>query len=241
MEYKAYSFDLDDNLLKLPTEISLKQPTGKILKISTLEFEKIRSSLKKLNLEIIPKSFEDFRSDEQFLIDINKSKKAGSWKNLENCIIQHTSIFAIITARGHTPKALKEGLKLAIIKNISKSQLQKFTQKFTTKYKIKSENLTQEEILDKYLNLCKFYPLNNPETIKKFKTKDLGELKALAFEDFQNYIKKHVRENFGKKIKVKIGFSDDSIFHLKKIISSILKKHGIFFYQTSDKGKTSFI
>ncbi len=91
------------------------------------------------------------------------------------------------------------------------------------------------------MNLCNFYPVNNNSIKNKFKIQDIGELKALAFEDFQNYIKKYVKEKFEKNTKIKIGFSDDSIFHLKKIISNILKKHGIFFYQTTDKGKINFI
>lgn len=238
MEYKAYSFDLDDNLLKLPTKIYLKDKSGKTKAFSTLEFERIRPNLEELNLKVTKDSFKDFFDDKKFLIDINKATKAGSFKNLEKCVTKHASIFAIITARGHAPKALKKGLKQAILKNISKTQLEKFHKTFSEKYKIKSKTI--EESLDKYLDLCKFYPTNNPEIKKKFGSTDTSELKSLAFEEFQKYIKKYVAKNFGEKTEVKIGFSDDSMSHLKKMVNNILKKHGLFFYRTGDDGKSLY-
>ncbi|MBT6690554.1 hypothetical protein HN903_01855 [archaeon] len=241
MEYKAYSFDLDDNLLKLPTLIYLENKDKEQVKLSTLEFEKIRPNLKKLNLKITTESFKDFCEDSQFLIDINKATKAGSWGNLVNCIVHHASIFAIITARGHSPEAIKKGIKLTIEKYIPKSQLKKFSETFSMKYNLQLEDKSREEILDIYLDLCKFYPVNNKNIKEKLKAEDVGELKSLAFEDFQNYITKYVKEKFGEETKVKIGFSDDSIFHLNKMVNNILKKHGLFFYQTNDEGKNNFI
>mgnify|MGYP000557168914 CR=1 FL=1 len=44
MEYKAYSFDLDDNLLKIPTLVYLKDKDNNIKEFSTLEFEKFSRS-----------------------------------------------------------------------------------------------------------------------------------------------------------------------------------------------------
>jgi hypothetical protein len=236
MEYKAYSFDLDDNLLKLPTKVFVKDKNNKIKKLSTLKFEKVRTSLDEFGLRLFNDSFNSFRDDKQFLIDIKNSETAGSWKNLVNCMIVHSSIFAIITARGHNPEALKKGLKWAILKYISKSELKKFKNNFSKKYKLITKGKSTSEILDIYLNLCKFYPTSNKQIQKRFKSTDISELKFLAFEDFKKYVKRHVWKNFGKDIKVKIGFSDDSIAHLNKMVNSILKKHGLFFYQT-DKGK----
>lgn len=241
MEYKAYSFDLDDNLLKLPTKTYLKNKEGKIESFTTLKFEKIRPNLEQLNLKITADSFKDFANDEQFLIDIEKSTKAGSWINLVNCIVQHASIFAIITARGHSPSALKKGMEKAIVKNLTKEQLKKFQETFNQKYKIQDTNKTPEETLKIYLDLCKFYPVTNKEIKTKFKSQDVSELKSLVFEEFRQYVYSYVEETFGKDVKIKIGFSDDSITHLKKMVNDILKKHGLFFYQTKGKSKQNFI
>jgi len=239
MQYKSYAFDLDDNLLTLPTKITLKTPTSKIKKFSTLEFEKIRPNLKQKKLSITPTSFKDFHSDTQFLKDIRSSKKAGSWQNLVNCIVKHTSIFAIITARGHSPEAIREGLKLIIIRNLSKSHLEKFYKKFSELYKIQTKS--PEEALDVYLNLCKFYPVSNSVVKKSLGSTNTEELKSLAFEDFQVYVKEYVKNKLGEETKVTIGFSDDSIFHLKKLVNDSLKKHGLFFYQTTAEGENNFI
>jgi hypothetical protein len=241
MEYKAYSFDLDDNLLKLPTVIYLKADGGNIKEFTTHEFEKIRPDLDKLKLELTEDSFRGCRDDDQFLIDIEKATKAGSWENLVNCVVQHASIFAIITARGHSPLAIRRGLKKAIIKHITEEQLEKFSRKFSERYSLKIDGKDQEEILDDYLDLCKFYPVTNHEIKEILGSEEVSELKALAFEDFQKYIRKHVADNFGEKTVVKIGFSDDSIVHLKKMVNATLKKHGLFFYQTDDDGKMDFL
>lgn len=241
MEYKAYSFDLDDNLLKLPTLIYLEDENGEEKEFTTHEYEKMRSSLEELKLKITENSFRSFREDKQFLTDIEKSTKAGSWRNLVNCITKHASIFAIITAREHSPDTIREGLRRMIIKHISKEELDKFVTKFSEKYGIQAEGKTQEEILDIYLDLCKFYPVNNPKLREMFESTDVSELKSRAFEDFQSYIKEYVAEKFGKDTFVKIGFSDDSVLHLNRMINNILKKHGLFFYHTSDEGKSDFI
>ena len=120
MEYKAYSFDLDDNLLKLPTVVYLKNEADEVVEFSTLDFEKLRPGLKDSGFRVFADSFKAFHDDAQFLRDIEIAVKAGSWDNLVNCVVEHASVFAIITARGHSPVALRNGLKAGIIKNFSK-------------------------------------------------------------------------------------------------------------------------
>lgn len=240
MEYKAYSFDLDDNLLKLPTCVYLKDENGEIREFSTFDFEKIRLRLDELNLEITDDSFKGFLNDEQFIIDINNSTKAGSWRNLEKCIVKHTSLFAIITARGHSPSILKKGLKQAIMNNISRESLEIFVGKFLEKYDVSVDDESIEGVLDAYLDLCRFYPVKNNEMLERFGSDDVGELKFLAFEEFREYVKAHVRDNFGENVKVKIGFSDDSDSHLNKMVNNFLEKNGLFFYKTEGEGKTKY-
>ncbi len=240
MEYKAYSFDLDDNLLKLPTCVSLRDKSNNIQEFSTLEFEKIRPNLEKLNLYITKNSFKQFSDDNQFIIDINKATKCGSWRNLEKCIIKHTSIFAIITARGHSIETIKAGINIAIFKNISKENLEIFRLNFLEKYNIKLKDTSLKNVMSEYLNLCKFYPVNNKEIKKEFGSNDISELKSLCFQEFRNYILKYVKDNFEKDMKVKIGFSDDSTSHLDRMVHDALKKHGLFFYKSDKTGKTRY-
>lgn len=246
MKYKAYSFDLDDNLLTLPTKVILGTLDGGTKEFSTHEYERIKPDMKKLGYKLIDSSFEKFSADSQFLEDIIHAKKAGSWQNLVNCIAHHASIFAIITARGHSPEIIRQGLRKVILESFTEDQLEEFSKKFQTKYKIQANS--PEEALDKHLDLCKFYPLDNTKMksllgskemveMKHLGPDEMAELKYLAFKDFQTYINKYVKEKFGEDTEITIGFSDDSIVNLKRMMNEILNSHGLFLYQTTENGK----
>ncbi len=237
MEYKAYSFDLDDNLLKIPSFVYLEDENGNEVKFSTSEFEKIRQDIDKLKLKINKNSFREFKDDKKLMEDIKKSSEAGSWRNLIKCVSKHASIFAIITARGHSPLALREALKYKILEKISEEEMNNFRKQFIEKYPDSVYDKSNEEIFEIYLDKCKFYPVTHKSILKKYKCEDVSELKAKVFDEFYKYIHKYVRKYLGKKTQIKIGFSDDSPHHLNKMINSILEKYGLFFYQTIDDKK----
>ncbi len=176
----------------------------------------------------------------KFFVDISNSEKSGSWRNLEKCLTKHTSIFSIITARGHSIQTLKAGIKTAILKYISKENLKMFCSDFLEKYNVKVKDKSIGNVLDSYLELCRFYPCSNPEIREKFGCDDISELKSLAFEEFRDYITKYVKDNFGEDMGVKIGFSDDSRGHLNKMVNNILEKEGLFFYNTRDGKKWKY-
>ncbi|MBT7705884.1 hypothetical protein HN747_00390 [archaeon] len=238
MEYKAYSFDLDDNLLKMPTKIYLEDSEGIKQAYSTLDFEKIRTRLDELGLKIIDESFASFEDDEQFMKDLGEATEAGSWGNLVNCVVKHASIFAIITARGHAPETLKEGMKKIILERLSLEQLDKFKLKFSERTGTDYGSKTHEEVLGIYLNLCKFYPVSHSSIKEEFgHDKSTGMLKAATFQEFRNYIHKYVKDNHGEDVEIKVGFSDDSIANLSSIVNEMLKQHGLFFYHTKENSK----
>jgi hypothetical protein len=243
MEYKAYSFDLDDNLVKMPTKVSLKDASGEIKFFATLEFEKIRSKMEELGLKLHENSFMAFRDDEQFFRDLEFAEIAGSWENLVNCVAYHANIFSIITARGHHPQTLKAGIKKIIINNFSEEQIEKFKIKFAEKFMYDTGEMTIDEILDIYLSFCKFYPVTHSLIREEFgKDKTVGELKAATFGKFREYVYTFVKEKFGDDVEIKIGFSDDSADNLSNIVNDTLKKQGLFFYHTKENSKkTDFI
>lgn len=242
MEYKAYSFDLDDNLLVMPTKVILENSSGKKKEYNTKDFEEIRNKLEKMKLRVIPETFKNFADDEQFLKDIKDSKEAGSWKYLIDCIVTHASIFAIITARGHSPEVLKEGLKLRVLSVLSDKQLNQFVESFKKNFNENISNKSAEELLEIYFNHCKFYPATYPALKERYGSeKTVSEIKAIAFRDFRKYLEKYVEENFKEKVDLKIGFSDDSTAHLSSIANSVLKDYGFFFFQTKEQGVSDFI
>ena len=242
MEYKAYSFDLDDNLLILPTRVVLETRAGKKEEYNTKDFEEIRNKLEELKLKVIPETFKNFGDDEQFLKDMKASKKAGSWPYLIECIVNHASIFAIITARGHSPEILKEGLKRKLLEELTKEQLKEFVEAFKEKFKDDVTNKSAEEIFEIYLNHCRFYPTTYPPLKEKYgKDKAVSDIKAIVFREFRKYLVKHTEETFKEKVDLKIGFSDDSTAHLSSIANSVLKDYGFFFFQTKETGVSDFI
>lgn len=236
MEYKAYSFDLDDNILKFPTKVYLTNQKGKEVEFSTYEFEKNRNNLDKLNLRITENSFRDFKNDEILLKDLKHAKKSGSFRNFKKCILKHTSLFAIITARGHSEKGLKKAIKQIILDNFTQNELEEFKIKYIEKYK-KNIKISLDEALEDYLDKCKFYPTDNIKIKEKYGIENTSELKLLCFQEFRRYIYDFVKTNFGEDINVKIGFSDDSIIHLRKMMDEILEKENLFFYQTKNDKK----
>lgn len=242
MEYKAYSFDLDDNLLVLPTKVILTNNQGNKKLISTKKFEKIRYTLKEKELKITNETFKNFENDENFLEDIKKGKEAGSWKYLIECITKHASIFSIITARGHSPEIIKLGLKEKLLETLSKEQLNQFKRRFKLNYKGNLKNKTIEEIFDIYLKTCRFYPCNHPTIKNKYgDKKNVSELKAILFRDFRKYLQDYVKTNIGDNINIKMGFSDDSLAHLGSVANSVLKDYGFFFFHGKENGISEFI
>lgn len=241
MEYKAYAFDLDDNLLKMPSLIYLEDENGKEKIFDTLEFEKIRPKLKEMNLQIKKDSYREFKGRKIILKQIDSAKPAGSWRNLIKCISKHASLFAIITTRGHPPRILKKAIKSKILKEFSKRDLEKFKKKYCKRYNLDPKNKSIKRLLSCYLNKCRFYPINNEKIKRKFKVTDLSELKVESFEHFRRYLKRHVKSAFGQNTKIKIGFSDDSLNHLNKMMEKLEKEEGLYLYQTTNNQKKRFM
>jgi hypothetical protein len=240
MIYKAYSFDLDDNLLLMPSKIYLENQDGKEEIFETLEFEKIRPKLKELNLKIKKDSYKEFTGRRIILKQIKDAKHAGSWRNLVKCISKHASVFSIITTRKHPLKILKKAIKIKILKDFSKKDLENFKINYCKKYNINPKNKQVKRLLSEYLNKCKFYPISNKKIKKKFNWQDLSDLKVECFKDFKKYLINHVKENFGENIEIRIGFSDDSLTHLNKMTSCLKKEDGLYFYQTINGKKKPF-
>lgn len=242
MEYHAYSFDLDDNLLVLPTKVILLDKEGNKKEFTTQRFEKIRNKLDKMDLKIFKGSFYNFENNEQFYKDLKKAKKAKSWKYLIDCIVIHASIFAIITARGQEAETIKKGLKEEVLKELTKEQLKNFMKIFQQKFKQDLSDKKPEEVLDIYFDQCKFYPCSNPSIWDKYgREKTISDLKAVTFRDFRKYLESYLKQNFDKPMVLKIGFSDDSTAHLSSIANSVLKDYGFFFFHTKKSGVSEFI
>lgn len=238
-DMKYYAFDWDDNILHMPTKIRLKSKDGDLVEMSTEDFATYRSRIGKEDFdyegETVVGFYDDpFRNftekgDKQFLIDCMMASPGPAWSDFVEAI-NSGSVFAIITARGHTPSILKEACYNFIISNydeISSDELVENLVKYIklTK-KTKLLDKSKKELIEFYLNMCQFSPVsyNNEEAAKN---PEIAKIKAL------NLFEKNVRrlsDRLGQSYEIEneisgnftptIGFSDDDPKNVEMV-----KKH----------------
>lgn len=254
-DMKYYAFDWDDNIVYMPTEIILVDNEGEEVGMSTHDFAKYRSQIGSSEFEYrgatitnyATNPFRQFRTegDNQFIEDIMIAKIGPAFDDFKEAI-NNGSIFSIITARGHNPNTLKEGVKKYIENNfngISKNRLVHNLKKYRD---ISGDSLlSDDEMVDAYLILCKFYPVSfgdfgsaaNPE-----------DAKVNALNEFYYYCKKlanvikkkyNIKKGISGENKLEkyfsMGFSDDDPKNLETIKKRV-KKDNLTIYSTN-KGK----
>ena len=240
-DMKYYAFDWDDNIMNMPTKIILKTDSGDQVGMSTEDFAHYRTKIGKEDFkyegEIIVGFGENpFRNfgvdgDKKFIIDSMVAPVGPAWPDFVEAI-NNGSIFAIVTARGHTPSVLREACYNIILSNrdgISFTELVRNLEKYRD---IAGYQGTQDkiEILNEYLDLCKFYPVSYGEGSAT--SPEEGKIKAM--KEFISYVKQLSAE-IGKKAflkndisnnflpEPKIGFSDDDIRNVEKMKSHFEK------------------
>ena len=223
-DLKYYAFDWDDNILTMPTEIMLITDDGYEVGMSTEDFAEYRHKIGVEDFEYKGKTVSGYAEDpyrnfsvsgdKRFVIDSMIAETGPSWNDFVECI-NGGSIFAIITARGHTPTVLKESIFNLIMKDhkgISKDLLITNLKKYRD---LSGEKLGDDvQLIKDYLDLCKYHPV----TYGEGSASNPEEGKIKAFKEFISYIKE-MSEKLGKKAYLKndiknnfiprLGFSDD--------------------------------
>lgn len=248
---KYYSFDWDDNILKMPTKIiMIENKTGKKIQVSTEDFVEYRNNPNYSTFEDSYINFRDFgpKGKMSFIEDtieaLSNKNYAKSWDDFIECIT-NGSLFSIITTRGHNPETLKNGVEYIIKNHLDSEQ---YNELISNLISFKSfyndfdplEKVNDNRLISEYLNLCKFYPISNENIYKKYLTENEAKegiykhqeyLKIQCLQDFINHINDI---NKDKQTEIKFGFSDDD----KKNIEDIHKHFGgednISIYHTKD-------
>ncbi len=232
---KYYAFDWDDNIVTMPTKIILKDEDDKEVGMSTEDFAEYRDIIGKEPFEfdgytIVGYGEDPYRyfrttGDKQFIVEAMMAKPGPAWPDFVEAI-NNGSIFAIVTARGHTPSVIKEACYNYIVSNyngIESKELIKNLEKYRDL--ADQETVSKREMIREYLDLCKFYPVSFGEG--SVSSPEEGKINALKeFVDYVKNISNELQKKAFLKNRIsnyfipKIGFSDDDIKNV-----DIVKKH----------------
>lgn len=227
---RVYKFDWDDNILNLPTKIKMYKG-NKPIYVSTSEFADLRNNSE---YEVRDDAFNEFRDygergENAFIEDTKKAiennKQAPSFKKFKEAL-KYGNYFAIITARGHAPDTLKRGVRVFINMALTPDEKIVFKKNLKKLY----GDLPFNELVEKYLNEQRYYPVSSPEFQKQFGSMVGAEkpelAKQIASRDFIDYIESVAKSLDVKDIRIKnpkskgeleisVGFSDDDKKNVK--------------------------
>lgn len=240
---RYYCFDWDDNILNMPTMIHLEHRVNNIwikVEITTSQFSEIRHSIQKYNDGDLSSdwrynnnsAFESFyeshdcgtRGANAFVEDTIKAienKAFGPvWEKFISCLITGNQ-FLIITARGHEPSTLKNGVSWIIyniLSNNDKIKMINNLRNWNALFDVDDSTWDDDMQIKHYLNESHFVGVDSEWFKNKYNIKGViispEKYKAMAIREFVEKI-----SAFGEIVnkKVSVGFSDDDISTVKSI------------------------
>ncbi len=267
-DLKYYIFDWDNNILHMPTHIHLEaqQQDGswKPLAVSTEQYSQIRNDTEhyrapKGDWELAFREFRDieikdenvFLRDTRIAIDkvVNSEEESGPSFRIFKQVLVEGRLFAIVTARGHSPGIIREGVEY-FIKNVLTdkekhsmySNLCGYLECYEPDHGI--DLAERRMVLDYYLSLNRYHAVTWPNFKKQMgldgDTPKAETGKQLAIKDFVSHIV-HISKQRKLKKPLSFGFSDDdpgNVEAIEKYITDVLVKEfpGVKFvlFDTSD-------
>ena len=284
-DFKYYIFDWDDNILHMPTKIRMEHleddGTWKPVEVSTSTFALVRAD----EAHYRPPSdggwaaafanFEDPKNQTEvdegnncFILDtldalekVEHGEKPGPSYNALKKTLREGRLFAIVTARGHSPKTIERAVRIFIKYALSEEEREEMMSNLRGYRQVidgvgDGEFGTDAEELDYYLGMCRYSAVtysgfkermaNDPiykEKLAVATTAARPELaKEFAIRDFVEHVFHMLRRSGRLNRSVSIGFSDDDIGNVKTVSSFIKEElskrfEGIKFvvYDTSDR------
>ena len=260
-DFKYYIFDWDDNILHMPTKIHLEHlehldgETGewKPVAVSTAVFALVRTDSENYRF---PReggreaAFRDF-ADEKHLSPASEKRafirdtraalariKAGerpgpSFETLRKTL-REGRIFAIVTARGHASKTIRDAVKIfidTVLTEDDRREMMRSLRGYRWWLDKKTEFGTDAEELDYYLSMCRYHAVTNPDfhawmegdqdfggryaTASSDRRPELA--KEFAIRDFVEHVFHVLERTGGLGHPVSIGFSDDDAGNVKSV------------------------
>ncbi len=284
-DFKYYIFDWDDNILHMPTKIRMEhlEENGdwKPVEVSTATFALVRADVEHYrapggdwaeafrNFED-PPSATDGASEapNRFLEDtiaalekVEHGAKPGPSYNALKKTLREGRLFAIVTARGHSPETIEKAVRIFIRYALTEEDRVEMMSNLRG-YRRWIDGVgdgefgTDAEELDYYLGMCRYAAVtykgfkarmaNDPiyrEKMAVATTVTRPELaKEFAIRDFVEHVFHMLRRSGRLDRSVSIGFSDDDVGNVKTVSSFIRRElskrfEGFKFvvYDTSDR------
>ena len=276
-DFKYYIFDWDDNILHMPTKIIMehKDDDGvwREVEVSTSTFALVRADEEhyrapKGGWAQAFKNFEDCPDRENFILDtldalekIQHGEKPGPSYNALKKTLREGRLFAIVTARGHSPETIERAVRVFIRYALTDEEREEMMSNLRG-YRRWIDGVgdgefgTDAEELDYYLGMCRYSAVTyagfkermaaDPIYKEKLATASTAarpELaKEFAIRDFVEHVFHMLQRNGGLDRSVAIGFSDDDKGNVKTVSDYIRRElskrfDGIKFvvYDTSDR------
>ena len=284
-DFKYYIFDWDDNILHMPTKIKLEhlEENGewRPVEVSTSPFALVRADTEHYRPPSVGGwsaafvNFEDPKNQTEvddknncFILDtldalekVEHGEKPGPSYNALKKTLREGRLFAIVTARGHSPQTIERAVRVFIKYALTETEREEMMSNIRG-YRQWIDGVGDDEFgsdaeeLDYYLGMCRYSAVTyegfkarmaqDPIYREKLATASTAarpELaKEFAIRDFVEHVFHMLRRAGQLNRFVSIGFSDDDIGNVKTVSSFIqaeLSKRfdGIKFvvYDTSDR------
>lgn len=275
-KHKYYIFDFDDNIVHMPTTTKvLHIESDETVEWTSEDYAKVKESDTFHQYEPIDgdwsKSYKDFgdlymEPDEpnRFLRDINIALDSSqdclgpSHRAFKKCLIEGHR-FAILTARGHEPETLREGIRVLITRLLTLNELDLSMKNFNKIYpdllldrihmiKNRLSEETLYDILDDYLDHCYFIGISSPSFMQS-QDMDLRSAnfngKSVALHDIIDYFYRTTPDELkhDPTNPISIGFSDDDKINQQTVRQVIVDQlcHDypeikFCLYKTNDRG-----
>ena len=239
---KYYMFDWDDNILHMPTRIHLERKTAEgwqPVSVTTAEFARIRRD----TVNYRPRNgdwdsaFIDFydvgrRGPRAFLEDTRtalrpvlsgRAPAAPSFRAFKRAVVEGR-LFAIITARSHSPAAIREGVAYVVRRALSpaeKARMLRNLRRYVRYFEPEARPRSDARLLRDYLERNHYHGVNSPEFRaimgKRGGGSESPELgKQLAVREFVRHLVEQMKNRRGDE-PVSVGFSDDDPHNVRAV------------------------
>ena len=257
-DFKFYIFDWDDNILHMPTKINLEQRQSdgswKPVSVSTSTFALVRTDTENYRAPSVggwDAAFCNFADapDTTHLVEdtvaalekIEHGEKPGPSYEALRKTLREGRLFAIVTARGHSPKSVERAVRVFIHYALSEAERREMMSNLRgyRRWLDKAESFgTDAEELDYYLSMCRYSAVtfdgfkermaNDPiyrEKLAVATTAARPELaKEFAIRDFVEHIHHTLQRTGSLNRSISIGFSDDDVGNVKTVSDYIRRE-----------------